>query len=146
MGSIIIASVSAVVSIVAIVVSVRTYWQGKKEAFQNEAQKLFSQKNEFLTAYMSICSSDYSDEIKEYLLSEITSNYCNAFESACNLYLKNAIDQELFKTVFKEEIKAICTHEGISKGLEMPVSKSSGDVYKAIRDVGMEWGFFVNYD
>ena len=82
MISVIIAIISAVISLVAIIVSIRSFQQGKKEAFQNEAQKLISQKNEFINSYMQICFGDFDDELREYLMSEITSNYCNAFESA----------------------------------------------------------------
>ena len=146
MASIIIAIISAVISLVAIIVSIRSFLQGKKEAFQNEAQKLISQKNEFLNSYMQICTGDFDDETREYLMSEITGNYCNAFESACSLYLKNAIDKQLFKATFIDEVKTICSGEGIAAGLELPVSRNSEEVYKALRTVGTEWGVLKQHE
>ena len=95
---------------------------------------------------MQICTGDFDDETREYLMSEITGNYCNAFESACSLYLKNAIDKQLFKATFIDEVKTICSGEGIAAGLELPVSRNSEEVYKALRTVGTEWGVLKQHE
>ena len=140
MTGVVVSIISAGVAFIALIISIRSFFQGKKVAFQNEAQKLFSQKNEFLNGYMRIVSENIDDNIKEYLLSELASNYCNTFESACSLYLRKAIDQDLFKEVFIDELRSICSNDGIASGLEFPVSKATGDIYQAIRTVGKEWG------
>ena len=138
--SLLISVISLAVAITAAIFALLAFLQSKKDAFQSIAQVLLSSKNGFLMAYRAIINDDrLTIEQRDYLLQEHASNYCDAFEVASDLYLKKAINQKLFKNVFKDEIETICNGCGIADYIENPPSLFKGDIYKSICKVAEEW-------
>jgi len=141
-------STSLIISLVSLIVAAAAAWfagkaffQSRKDAFQSVSQVLLASKSAFLEAYRSIVSDKtITIDQRNYLLEEHASNYCDAFEVACNLYINRALDRELFKDVFKDEIETICNGCGIATFLENPPCLFKGDVYKNIVEVAEEWG------
>lgn len=145
--SIVISVASAVVAAVSALYTARGFLQSKKAATQEIIQFLINQKNEYLSTYAMITERLDKDSLGseetvviDYLLSEATSNYCNAFECACSLYNRNAINKRIFKEMFKDEIQSIMHGEGIAAVLKTPIITTEGNVYSAIRKVAKEWG------
>ena len=131
---------SLTISICAIYFTIKTYVLNKRQAFQAVAKSLIDQKNIFLSTYTQVCDDlSMNDEIKDYILSELSSNYCNAYEYACDLYLNNGIDKKLFRSVFKDEIEAIVQNQGIASKMGKLISDEKSEVYNAIRTVAKEW-------
>jgi len=142
-ASLVVSILSFVVAVVAAYFAIKAFAQSKKDAFQSISQVLLMSKNNFLEAYRAVIDSDLNIEQRNYLLEEHASNYCDAFEVACNLYLNNAINKDLFKDVFKDEIETICNGCGIAHMLENPPILFKGDIYKNIVKVAEEWGLEV---
>ena len=142
-ASLVVSILSFVVAVVAAYFAIKAFAQSKKDAFQSISQVLLMSKNNFLEAYRAVIDSDLNIEQRNYLLEEHASNYCDAFEVACNLYLNNAINKDLFKDVFKDEIETICNGCGIAHMLENPPILFKGDTYKNIVKVAEEWGLEV---
>ena len=141
--SLVVSILSFVVAVVAAYFAIKAFAQSKKDAFQSISQVLLMSKNNFLEAYRAVIESDLNIEQRNYLLEEHASNYCDAFEVACNLYLNDAINKDLFKDVFKDEIETICNGCGIAHMLENPPILFKGDIYKNIVKVAEEWGLEV---
>lgn len=139
--SLIISFVSLIVAAAAAWFAGKAFFQSRKDAFQSVSQVLLTSKSAFLEAYRSIVSDKtITIDQRNYLLEEHASNYCDAFEVACNLYINRALDRDLFKDVFKDEIETICNGCGIANLLDNPPSLFEGDVYKNIVEVANEWG------
>lgn len=145
--SLVVSILSFVTAVVAAQFAAKAFFQSRKDAFQSVSQVLLSSKNSFLVAYQSVVNDDtLTTEQRDYLLKEHAYNYCDAFEVACNLYLKKAIDQDLFKSVFKDEIETICNGCGIANLIDNPPSLFEGDVYKNIVKVAQSWGINLEDD
>ena len=135
-----IAIVSVILSFVAIIYTALSFQQRKKETFQIIAQHLIEQKSAFLEGYLGVCSKKLEENEKSYLIEELASNYCNAFEYACSLYKKKAIDKKLFKDVFMNEIESICLGKGIAGIFDDTIKRVNSNVYEEIWSVGDEFG------
>ena len=143
--SLLIAIFSLAVAITAAIFSILAFLQSRKDAFQSISQVLLSSKNSFLVAYKTIINdSTLTTEQRDYLLQEHAYNYCDAFEVACDLYLKKAINQNLFRNAFKDEVETICNGCGIADLIENPPSLFKGDIYKSICKVAEEWGLEIH--
>lgn len=143
-ASLIIAVISMVISFAAVYYTRNEYLQVKKDSFQTVSQLLITEKDSFLDAYRLLCNEiDINAEQRNYLLKEHASNYCNAFEMACQLYLKNAIDKDLFRETFKDEVKTIVNGYGVAFLLDNPPQMFDGEVYSSIVTVAEEWGIVI---
>lgn len=126
-----IAIISLIIAVCSAIIAIKTHYQSKKDAYHNVATFLMEQKNEFISEYAAICEMAESEE-KKYLLSELAATYCNAFESACSLYLEKAINRKLFENVFKDEIASICKGDGIANLIDIN-DPDNPDYYKQIK-------------
>lgn len=129
--------VSIVLSVSAIIFTYLNFIQTKKDAFRSLSEFLIEQKESFINSIKDTYSIS-DEDIKTYMQRELASNYCNAYEHACGLYLNNAIDKELFKNVFRDEILLIVNGEGVAE----PVAnllKGDARIYENIKKVGKEF-------
>lgn len=79
--------ISIVISIIALVISVFSWIQNKRESFQQIVSLIITQKTFFLETYEKHADKYGENKNSKYLIDEAAANYCNALESACALYL-----------------------------------------------------------
>lgn len=139
-------NLSNIIAIVAVVVATASaaftcllFLQGRKDAFQSISEVILREKNSFLEAYRALCISEsVNEEQLAYLLNEHASNYCNAFEIACQLYLRKAITPKMFEDTFKSEVKNIYKGNGVAKPIKEEINKP--DNCESIKKVAEKWG------
>lgn len=135
--AIIIASISLIVAVVAIIISLKN---SKFVAGQIElqlSQNIDETKRHVTNIILQV--SQYEDGnvpqlLEESLKSAVESNL-NAYEGACGIYLDKKIDVKRFKKIYNNEIKRIVEDETHNKFFH-PEGTSS---YKAIWKVYKMW-------
>ena len=136
-----IAIVAVVVAIASAVFTYKIYFQGKKDAFQSISEVILHEKNSFLEAYRILFNDEsIKRKDRDYLLAEHASNYCNAFEIACQLYLKDAIDADMFEETFKEEIESIYKGENVAEPIKKELYHNT-----SIKKVAEQWGIAYKF-
>ena len=136
-----IAIVAVVVAIASAVFTYKIYFQGKKDAFQSISEVILHEKNSFLEAYRILFTDEsIKRKDRDYLLAEHASNYCNAFEIACQLYLKDAIDADMFEETFKEEIESIYKGENVAEPIKKELYHNT-----SIKKVAEQWGIAYKF-
>lgn len=128
----VVAIVSLIIAVIALIFTAVNYRQVKKDAYNNLAISLIEQKNAYLESYLNNLVNT-SEKASAYVDRELATNYCNAFEHACGLYLKGGIDKKLFLDTFKDEIISIGNGEGIAKRVDL--EHISDSCYSNIKEV-----------
>lgn len=136
--------ISIFISFVALAISAFTWFQNKRDSFQQIASLIIAQKAFFLETYEKHADKYDEDENSKYLIDEAAANYCNALESACALYLDFGISRKLFKTVFKDELITVVKNEGIASFLEEKDVNGDIKTYESIRKVIAKWNIVNN--
>ena len=135
--------ISLGISVVALIISLVTISQSKKEAFHSTVALIASMKQNYLEMYALHNSNYDKDSDAKYVIEEAAANYINSVEIACALYLNNGINKKLFKIVLKDELEIISRTEGVASFLSIGDMDGSNDVYKNIRLVSKELGVTI---
>lgn len=108
----------------------------QKQHFFSQMNLLYSQKRPWESRFKFI-SKMYSHRKTEweYIFKSEVRGYLNVYEYACCMYLANAINKDLFKECFKDEVISIFSKDWGKGSAGISVKDSSTDIYCCIRKV-----------